>query len=90
MLIELINKYCSDCLHVQLLCYLGKKSLGEPLPYLRSTIRLTGANSLNIRWLGGWVGGWMNGWMIELKALLWIAYSNKKITSKKLKFYWEN
>jgi hypothetical protein len=48
VLIELINQYCSDCLHVQLLCYSGKKSLGEPLPYLQSTIRLTGANSLYI------------------------------------------
>jgi hypothetical protein len=48
MLFELINQYCSDCLRVHLLCYLRKKSLGEPLPYLRSTISLTGANSLYI------------------------------------------
>jgi hypothetical protein len=27
--------------------------------------------------MGGWVGGWVGGWM-EVKAVLRIAYSNKK------------
>jgi hypothetical protein len=27
--------------------------------------------------MGGWVGGWGGGWM-EVKAVLRIAYSNKK------------
>ncbi len=45
MLFELINQYCSESLHVHLLCFSGNKSLGEPVPYLRSTISLTWANS---------------------------------------------
>jgi hypothetical protein len=48
MLLELKNQYCSDCLRVYLLCYSGKKSLGEPLPYLQSTISIAGANSFYI------------------------------------------
>jgi hypothetical protein len=28
----------------------------------------------------GWVGGWMGGW-VEVKAVLRIAYSNKKLRS---------
>jgi hypothetical protein len=28
--------------------------------------------------MGGWVDGWMGGW-IEVKAILRIAYSNKKL-----------
>ena len=34
--------------------------------------------------MDGWVGGWMDGWMGEwmgIKAVLRIAYSNKKITN---------
>jgi hypothetical protein len=29
------------------------------------------------RWMNGWVDGWVDGWM-EVKAVLRIAYSNKK------------
>jgi hypothetical protein len=28
-------------------------------------------------WMDGWMNGWMGGWM-EVKAVLSIAYSNKK------------
>jgi hypothetical protein len=45
---EINNQYCSDCLHVHLLCYSGNNSLGEPLLYLWSTISLTWANSIYI------------------------------------------
>jgi hypothetical protein len=37
-------------------------------------------------WMGGWVDGWMGGWMggwMEVKAVLRIAYSNKKSESLK-------
>ena len=31
-------------------------------------------------WAGGWMNGWMDEWVggwVEVKAILWIAYSNK-------------
>ncbi len=31
-------------------------------------------------WMCGWMDGWMDGWM-EVKAVLRIAYSNKKCPS---------
>jgi hypothetical protein len=31
-------------------------------------------------WVDEWVDGWMDGWM-EVKAVLRIAYSNKKLMS---------
>jgi hypothetical protein len=31
-------------------------------------------------WMGGWMDGWMDGWVV-VKAVLRIAYSNKKCRS---------
>jgi hypothetical protein len=33
--------------------------------------------------LGGWMGGWMGGW-VGVKAVLRIAYSNKKFLNSKV------